>query len=310
MSTVPPESPAAPEPPAPVPVLLGTISLDRYVDLGFALPGGGVLNMAWHWRQLGQPYELISRIGAQDGDIFEGFLARHAIPHDPYALLSPEPSSSIDIRFGSDRQPHMDNFIGGVWDTFRCTPDEERRVAAAPAYHTVLVEGAIEETLRLGAAGLLPRGNVSADFLGFWHYTPSRMAEMLRFVDLAFVGWPGGPSDPGVHEIVALAAELGRVIVMTFGAQGVRVVDGRTSGSDTWYDVRAIPVVGTTVGCGDAFIAAFLAEWWRTGDASAAVAAGAERGALTTAWNRPIPDEAYGPELAAFLARTDALYAR
>ena len=295
---------------ATAPVLLGTISLDKYVDFRFDLPGGGVLNMAWHWRQLGQPFELISRVGAADADVFEGFLSRHAIPHDPYALLSPEPSSSIDIRFQADRQPHMDNFIGGVWETFRCTPDEERRVASAPAYHTVLVEGAIAETMRLGAAGLLPHGTVSADFLSFRHYTPSRMADTLRYVDLAFVGWPGSPSDQGVEEIAALAYELGRIIVMTFGAQGVRVVDGREGGADRWYEVQAVPVTGTTVGCGDAFIAAYLAEWWRSGDADAAVAAGATRGALTTAWNRPIPDDAYGPELAAFLASTDALYGR
>lgn len=308
--SIPATTSPAPPASAPVPVLLGTISLDRYVDLGFDLPGGGVLNMAWHWRQLGQPYELVSRVGAQDADIFESFLARHAIPHDPYALLSPDASSSIDIRFGTDRQPHMDNFVAGVWETFRCTPHEERRVAAAPAFHTVLVEGAIAETMRLGAAGLLPRGTVSADFLGFRHYTPSRMADTLRYVDLAFVGWPGSPSDHEVEEIAALAYELGRIIVMTFGAQGVRVVDGRQDGGDRWYEVQAIPVVGTTVGCGDAFIAAFLAEWWHSGDADAAVAAGATRGALTTTWNRPIPDDAYGPELAAFLASTDALYGR
>ncbi len=291
-----------------VPVLLGTISLDRYVDFGFDLPGGGVLNMAWHWRQLGQPFELITRVGEADAGVFEGFLSRHAIPHDPYALLSPLPSSSIDIRFQADRQPHMDNFVAGVWETFRCTPDEERRVAAAPAFHTVLVEGAIEETMRLGAAGLLPQGTVSADFLGFRHYTPARMADTLRFVDLGFVGWPGSPDDAVVGEIAALAGQLGRVIVITFGAQGVRVVDG-PGGTDRWFPIHAIPVVGTTVGCGDAFIAAFLAEWWRSGDASAAVAAGAARGALATAWNRPIPDEAYGPELAAFLAATDAALA-
>jgi sugar/nucleoside kinase (ribokinase family) len=292
-----------------VPVLLGTISLDRYVDFGFDLPGGGVLNMAWHWQQLGQPHLLISRAGEADADVFEGFLSRHAVPHDPYALLSIEPSSSIDIRFRADRQPHMDNFVAGVWETFRCTPDEERRVAAAPAFHTVLVEGAIEETVRLGEAGLLPRGTVSADFLGFRHYTPARMADTLRFVDLAFVGWPGSPSDPVVGEIAALAGELGRVIVITFGAKGVRVVDG-PRGSDTWFPVRAIPVAGTTVGCGDGFVAAFLQQWWRRGDAAAAVAAGAGRGAMVTAWNRPIPDEAYGPELAAFLTATDAALAR
>ena len=291
---------------APAPVLMGTLSLDRYADFGFDLPGGGVLNMAWHWRQLGQPYELISRVGAHDKDTFESFLSRHGIPHDPDALLSPAPSSSIDIRFGADRQPYMDNFVAGAWETFRCTADEERRVTAAPAFHTVLVEGAIAETMRLGEAGLLPRGRVSADFLGFSHYSSSRMADTLRVVDLGFVGWPGGPSDDTVREIAALAGELGRVIVLTFGAQGVRVVDGRAGGTDTWYPVHAIPVAGTTVGCGDAFIAAFLAEWWRSGDAAASVAAGAARGALATAWNRPIPDDAYGSELAAFLAATDA----
>ena len=290
------------------PVLLGTLSLDRYVDFGFDLPGGGVLNMAWHWRQLGQDFELVSRVGKADADLFEGFLARHGIPHDPDALLSPEPSSSIDIRFQEDRQPHMDNFVPGAWGSFRCTSEEERRVTAAPAFHTVLVEGAIAETMRLGEAGLLPAGHVSADFLGFRHYTPERMADTLRFVDLGFVGWPGAPDDAGVAEIVALAEQLGRVIVITFGAQGVRVVDGPRR-TDTWFPVHAIPVAGTTVGCGDAFIAAFLHRWWDSGDAAAAVAAGAERGALATAWNRPIPDDAYGPELAAFLATTDAALA-
>jgi sugar/nucleoside kinase (ribokinase family) len=135
------------------------------------------------------------------------------------------------------------------------------------------------------------------------------MADTLRYVDLGFVGWPGSPSDDTVSEIAALAKELGKVIVLTFGAQGVRVVDGRT-GTDTWFPVHAIPVAGTTVGCGDAFIAAFLAEWWRSGDAAASVAAGATRGALATTWNRPIPDDAYGPELATFLTATDASVTR
>lgn len=289
-----------------VPVLLGTLSLDRYLDFGFDLPGGGVLNMAWHWRQLGQAFELISRVGAQDADVFESFLTRHIIPHDPAALLSASPSSSIDIRFRPDRQPSMDNFVGGAWDDFRCTPDEQRRIAAAPAFHTVLVEGAIAETMRLGEAGLLPAGSVSADFLGFRHYTPARMADMMRHVDLGFVGWPQHPSDPTVAEIASVARDLGRIVVITFGAQGVRVVDGRSGGADTWFPIKAVPVLGTTVGCGDAFIAAFLMTWWRTGDLTAAVAAGAERGALVTGWSRPIPDEAYGPEVASLLAAVDA----
>ncbi len=39
-------------------LLLGTISLDRYLASGEVLPGGGVLNMAWHWRGLGRPFAV------------------------------------------------------------------------------------------------------------------------------------------------------------------------------------------------------------------------------------------------------------
>ena len=60
--------------------------------------------------------------------------------------------------------------------------------------------------------------------------------------------------------------------------------------------VDPVPVAGTTVGCGDAFIAYMLA---RAGGRAAICVAAAERGkiggALPTGWIRPLPDDAYGP---------------
>jgi sugar/nucleoside kinase (ribokinase family) len=44
-------------------VLLGALSLDIYVGRNLVLPGGGVLNMAWHWAQAGEPFTLVSRVG-------------------------------------------------------------------------------------------------------------------------------------------------------------------------------------------------------------------------------------------------------
>ena len=70
--------------------------------------------------------------------------------------------------------------------------------------------------------------------------------------------------------------------------------------------VRPVTVLGTTVGCGDAFVAAFLAAWRSSPDVLAAVEAGKAAGATATAWRRPLPDEAYGPRAVEALRAADA----
>ena len=282
--------------------LLGALSLDIYRGRDLVLPGGGVLNMAWHWRRSGTPFQLLSRVGDDHPGVFRTFLDRHAIPASP-ALVAPGASASIDIVIRPDRQPHMDNFVEGVWADFALTHAEERRLREGHRLHLVLVEGAIRELSRLKGAGALEGLEVSADFLGFRHYTLERLAETMRAVDVGFVGWPGTPDDDAVAGIRAVAHDLGRLIVVTFGAQGVCVFDGRVADGDAFIPVEPVPVAGTTVGCGDAFIAGFLAEWRLTADPPRAVAAGKALGAAATAWRRPLPDEAYGPEI------TDALRA-
>ena len=116
----------------------------------------------------------------------------------------------------------------------------------------------------------------------------------MAHVDLGFIGWPGAEDAPEVEGMRRVANELGRVLVVTLGAKAVLVFDGR-DGSDRRHPVRAVEVAGTTLGCGDAFIACFLDELWRSGDHDAAVAHGMMGGALATAWPRPLPDDAYGP---------------
>ncbi|MEO7079055.1 MAG: hypothetical protein ABIY38_09195, partial [Rhodococcus sp. (in: high G+C Gram-positive bacteria)] len=77
----------------------------------------------------------------------------------------------------------------------------------------------------------------------------------------------------------------GKVAVLTF--------DGRSDEPATHvYPVVAVPVHGSTSGCGDAFIASFLSTWW-TSNLERSVAAGMKNGALATAWRRALPDSAY-----------------
>ena len=95
-------------------------------------------------------------------------------------------------------------------------------------------------------------------------------------------------------------------LTLNRGSREVRVFDGRPDGlGDVSVPVVPVPVLGTTVGCGDAFVAGFLGAWRRSRDVLAAVQAGKRLGAAATAWRRPLPDEAYGLEAVAALAAAD-----
>lgn len=274
-------------------VLFGTVSRDRYLQSGRTLPGGGVLNMAYHWAVAGKEFILQTRIGSSDQDLFVEFLQRNEIPHLPASLVAPGDSSSIDIRIGEDRQPQMDNYIEGVWEVVHCSAEELAALAAATHWHTVLVEGAIAELERLSSSGKLAHATVSADFLGFRHYTPERFCNTLTHIDLAFIGWPGAREDASLAEIRRFVLNAQKIAVVTLGAQGVLVVDGGSQ-SETFYPTVAVPVVGSTIGCGDAFIAAFLLAHQAGASLGESVAAGQAAGAAATAWSLPLPDEAYG----------------
>src|SRR5207249_5278645 len=196
-------------------LLMGTISLDHYLATGEVLPGGGVLNMAWQWRQLGRPFAVLTRVGAEDGVPIARFLDRHAIPTVARdELASRGRSSTIDIEILPDRQPWMDNFVPGVWADYRLTALERAALANAARLHVVLVEGAIAELDRLAAEDALHGIEVSADFLGFRHYTVDRLAATMRHVDLGFVGWPGDEDDAVVIGMRAVAHDqIGRAHV-------------------------------------------------------------------------------------------------
>jgi len=279
----------------PETLLLGALSLDRYVPDGPVLPGGGALNVAWHWRSLGLPFRLVSRIGDEDATLFLEMLDRHEIDYGSRdAIVRDGPSASIDIEILPDREIWMDHYVEGVCADLRFTAQDEALLKSTKRLHAILVEGVIAEVARLGDTGRLEGIEVVADFLGFRHYTPARFADTMRWVDLAIVGWPGSADDADVAALRRITNELGKRLVVTFGSHAILLIDGRT-GVERQIAVDPVPVVGTTVGCGDAFIAYMLHELWASGDLLAAAERGKIGGALPTGWMRPLPDDAYGP---------------
>ena len=209
------------------------------------------------------------------------------ITDEQIAALGP-----IDVVIGEDRQPHMDHFVEGVWRSFQLTAEEDVAVRNATTLHAVLVDPVAAEVHRLGDTGLLDNVRVSGDFLDLRHYSLDRFAATMQHLALGFVGWPGDPDDPVVHGPRSIAEELGRTLVITLGSRGVLLVVGATT---RFVPVSAVQVTGTTVGCGDSFIAAFLAELHLGGTIDEALDAGRAAGAAATTWLRPLPDEAYAP---------------
>jgi sugar/nucleoside kinase (ribokinase family) len=279
----------------PETLLLGALSLDRYLPDGPVLPGGGALNVAWHWRSLGLPFRLVSRIGDEDATLFLEMLDRHEIDYGSRdAIVRDGPSASIDIEILPDREIWMDHYVEGVCADLRFTAQDEALLKSTKHLHAILVEGVIAEVARLGDTGRLEGIEVVADFLGFRHYTPARFADTMRWVDMAIVGWPGSADDADVAALRRITNELGKRLVVTFGSHAILLIDGRT-GVERQIAVDPVPVVGTTVGCGDAFIAYMLHELWASGDLLAAAERGKIGGALPTGWMRPLPDDAYGP---------------
>jgi sugar/nucleoside kinase (ribokinase family) len=94
-------------------LLLGPASIDRYLDEQRDLPGGGALNMAYHWSQVGLPFRFLTRVGADDGEVVLAFLRRHGIDHLPGSITAPGVTASIDVVFRADRQPHGSLRRGG-----------------------------------------------------------------------------------------------------------------------------------------------------------------------------------------------------
>jgi len=268
-------------------LLLSPLTLDRFVDEGIVLPGGGAINIAWHRARAGSPARVMSRVGEGDRRLFASFL-----DSDPGSLVAPGLSASIDISIADDRQPKMGNYVEGVWSDLRLTPDEEATVAGAATLHSVLVPAVTREIHRLGDAGRLDGVAVSGDFLDYRYCDERRFAETVRFLDVGFVGWPGGLGDAEVAGMRRVAFGLRRLVVVTFGALGALAFDGE-SGRRSFFPAEAVAVTGTTIGCGDAFIAAFLAARRRRAGLEAAMRAGTLAGAEATAWRRALPDEAY-----------------
>ncbi len=250
-------------------MLWGVVCLDHYTATGEILPGCGILHNAYHLRQLGVATQLVTRLGAADAAPVQRFLARNQIAVLEEGLLAPGACARIDVVVQPNGVARVTGFNPGVWTDYRLAAAEEQKLAAADHLHIVLTGPVLAEFMRLGAQGSLARPLVSADFLALHDFDLARFDAALRYVDIAFVGWPGAVDSPELAALSDCARARKVLAVFTLGERGVLLVE--PGHAPEYIPVAPVAVAGSTNGCGDAFISYFLAEYWRSRDLNAAI---------------------------------------
>ncbi|MBC6698185.1 PfkB family carbohydrate kinase [Hymenobacter puniceus] len=251
-------------PVAPI-VCLGEFLWDMLPD--GRQPGGAPFNVARHLRQLGQPVQLISRVGDDElgTDLLRELTAQglgpELIQHSQTHLTG---VVKVTLRHGHATYKVVEPV---AWDYLQHTDELRDTVAAS----RMLVYGS------LAARGLTTRETLYrllqvASYKVFDvnlrapHYTRSVVQYLLRQADLVklneaelteIMGWLGQPDTPATA-LPWLAAH--------FGLQAVCLTRG-AAGATLWHSGHLLEQAGFavaapgTLGSSDAFLAALLADW-------------------------------------------------
>lgn len=210
----------------------------RALALGRGLPGPlhghrrnptracGILHNAYHLWQLGADPLLVTRLGAEDAALVEGFLARNQIRVLEDGLLAPGVCARIDVAVQSNGAARVTGFNPGVWADYRLTPAAEQLLWDLDHLHVVLTgPSAAGGSWRLGRRGQPGRPwsrRIS------WRSTISTWPvsmEPSHYVNIAFVGWQGAVDAPQLAALRACAAACGVLAIFTLGERGLLVCE-------------------------------------------------------------------------------------
>lgn len=258
-------------------VCAGDCGVDRYVNLGVDRPGGITLNVAVNARDVFAPADEVLVLTALGTDEASR-LVRQALDRWHLGGDIVERPGATSVQF-IDQQPSGEKrflrYEAGVLADWRVGDRERTLIAAAdllvaPVYRQLY--GFFESLVAAPCPGLR-----AVDFLD------------LSDADdpLAFVGALAGRLDVGffglqghtvalIDGLETIARAHRRLFVVTLAERGSLALGGPDRVA---CPATAVPRVVDTTGAGDAFAAAFLAEYCRSHDAAASLRRGADRAA-------------------------------
>lgn len=246
-------------------VALTSLCVDIYPEKDKVYVGGNSLNFITQCKLLGcKDVNVIGAIGNDRfGKLIENHLDKLKISHSKlYKIKEPTASNKIFINEDGDRYFKEDSWNGGAFDAFRLSENDWNSLTDS----TILAMPAGDPNLK----ELLNQRNenqlVVIDFLDYLGIEVIR--EFIDDIDIVFLSG----KEEMLNELQELSTEKGKMIVATLGAGGsVAFFDNKR------YYQEAIKVerIIDSTGCGDAFQAAFIIEWYQTNDIKKALYKGA-----------------------------------
>jgi fructoselysine 6-kinase len=231
--------------------------VDRYLDRGMLYPGGNCVNFAVFARWLGAESSYLGVFGSDEHGRFlrEAIEAEGVDTHRSQVKDGPSGVSSISIVQG-------DRVFGGwngggvtVSDPLELNEDLLRYLSGFDLLHSSVYSRSEKELAKARAAGPL----ISYDFSSEEEFRTTRyFTTVCPSLDLALISCSNLSTAQTQRLLAALVDHGAGMALGTRGESGAVVYDGRN-----FISAPAAPIPATdhpidTMGCGDAFLTAFV----------------------------------------------------
>jgi fructoselysine 6-kinase len=244
---------------------LSSHCVDFFPEQKIVLVGGNSLNFATHCKKSG--INDVTVIGAVGKDSFGKLIENHIEKYNIsrryiYHLDFPTASNKIFVNEKGERYFKSDSWNGGAFDAFRLSEKDWNVVESSDIVAMPAGDGNLNTLLKRRNSHQI----VIVDFLDY--HTLEHIENLIERIDITFLS----AKEEMLNALENLSKASKKMIVATLGAKGsVAFYQNQR------YYQKAIEVaeVVDTTGCGDAFQAAFVIDWYKKRNIESALQQGA-----------------------------------
>ncbi|MEO6201332.1 MAG: PfkB family carbohydrate kinase [Cryobacterium sp.] len=238
--------------------------IDRFVDRGLIYPGGNCVNVAVFARKLGADAAYLGVFGSDSyGAMIRGALTAEGIDFTRSEVRAG--GSGLSELTVAEGERVFGGWNGGGVTVSQPLVLDEGLVAYASGFdvvHSSVYSGSEAELGKLRAGDAL----VSYDFSSEAAYrTPEYLDRVCPFVDLALISCSHLTEEATRTLLSELVARGAGLALATRGTADALVFDGDAFQSAPAELIADSSLIVDTMGCGDAFVAAFMVSLLETG---------------------------------------------